>query len=136
MSRTRSTPLAFALIGTLIFQLATPVFAFADEGVPPPDLEAGEVVPADALVAPEAPASEPVEAQAPPATAPTPAEVLADVPDGTAVLVLDEAGEPEPLTTPEAAESIITSDPEWCPDGQSPPEALAARLPRPPSPIS
>ena len=31
-----------------------------------------------------------------------------------------EAGEPEPLTTPEAAEAILTSDPEWCPGSPLP----------------
>lgn len=124
MSRTRSTPLVFALIGTLILQLATPALAFADDGLPPPDPQAVEASPTDPLVGEEAPAPEPVEVVAEPEMASSPAEVLAEVlaevPDETAVLVLDEAGEPEPLTTPEAAEAILTSDPEWCPAGDSP----------------
>ena len=120
MSRTRSTPLVFALIGTLILQLATPVLAYADDGLPPPDPQAVEASPPDLLVGEEAPAPEPLEVVAEPEMASSPAEVLAEVPDATAVLVLDEAGEPEPLTTPEAAEAILTSDPEWCPGSSLP----------------
>ncbi len=89
--------------------------------------------PAEATSASEALATEVVseEATAPPATeeaAPvveevTPAPdttVLDQVPADTTVTVLDTQGEVQPLATQEAADAIATSDPIWCPQGQSP----------------
>jgi len=46
--------------------------------------------------------------------------VLAMLPDGTDVVVLDEEGAVVPLATQEAAEAITSSDPMWCPDGVAP----------------
>jgi len=46
--------------------------------------------------------------------------VLAQVPEGTDVVVLDEEGEIVSLATQEAADAIATSDPMWCPDGVAP----------------
>ena len=44
-----------------------------------------------------------------------------DVPNNTTVTVLNSAGESQPLTTQGAADAIAsTSDPIWCPAGQSP----------------
>lgn len=51
---------------------------------------------------------------------PTVAEVLADIPAGTDLVVLDENGNLEPLVSQEAAEIIATGDPIWCPDGVTP----------------
>ena len=48
------------------------------------------------------------------------APALAQVPDGTDVVVVDEEGEVVPLATQEAAEAIASSDPMWCPDGVDP----------------
>lgn len=47
-------------------------------------------------------------------------DLLSEVPDNTAVTVLDEKGEAQPLATQAAAEAISTSDPIWCPAGQPP----------------
>ncbi len=47
-------------------------------------------------------------------------EVLAQIPAGTDVIVINEDGQAEPLTTQDAAELILTSDPIWCPAGQIP----------------
>jgi hypothetical protein len=47
------------------------------------------------------------------------------VPNNTTVTVLNSAGESQPLTTQGAADAIATtSDPIWCPAGQSPTPAL------------
>jgi hypothetical protein len=47
-------------------------------------------------------------------------EILATVPEGTEVVVLDENGESVPLATSEAAEIIAAGDPIWCPTGVAP----------------
>src|SRR6266536_2046833 len=44
---------------------------------------------------------------------------LSDVPNNTVVTVLDTNGNAEPLVTQAAADAIATSDPIWCPGGQS-----------------
>jgi hypothetical protein len=128
MSRIRSTPLALALITTLVLQLGAPVVAYADEA-PPPDSQPGAEAsaeaptleePLDTPAATEAPATEGSDGDALSEAAPAAAEVLTAVPDGTTVLVLDGAGAPEPMTTPEAAKAILTSDPEWCPGSSAP----------------
>jgi hypothetical protein len=46
--------------------------------------------------------------------------VIAQLPEGTDMVVLDEAGVIVPLVTQEAAEVIASSDPMWCPDGVNP----------------
>ena len=46
--------------------------------------------------------------------------VLAQVPEGTDVVVVDGEGEVVPLVTQEAADVIANSDPMWCPDGVDP----------------
>jgi len=52
----------------------------------------------------------------------TVAEVLEAAPEGTALVVLDENGEPLPLVTEEATQAAVNGDPMWCPDGQVPGE--------------
>ncbi len=55
------------------------------------------------------------------ATADTGSSNLGDIPDNTVVTVLDTNGNAEPLVTQAAADAIATtSDPIWCPGGQSP----------------
>ena len=76
----------------------------------------------------EEPAAEDVVTEEPAAEQPAPEEeaqtnkesVLAQVPDGTDVVVLDEGGDVVPLVTQEAADAIASSDPMWCPDGVDP----------------
>ena len=84
--------------------------------------------PATEDATPEGPAAEETvveesldEDSAPEGEAETLAEpVLAQLPEGTDVVVLDDAGEVVPLATEEAAQAIATSDPMWCPDGVAP----------------
>jgi hypothetical protein len=40
-----------------------------------------------------------------------------------AAIVLNEEGQPEPMATEAAAETILASDPIWCPTGQIPGDA-------------
>jgi hypothetical protein len=122
MFKNRQALLPVFVIIAFVFQLATPVVAWAEDETPPPEPQPAAEVASEPEV-PDA-AQEPA-AEAAPAEAlveePTAAEILAQVPEGTGVLVLDETGEPEPLTTQQAAETIITSDPVWCPVGISDP---------------
>jgi hypothetical protein len=47
-------------------------------------------------------------------------ELLADVPEGTDVVVVSDSGEVIPLATEQAAEIIAAGDPIWCPTGVTP----------------
>jgi len=130
---------ALALLVSLL--AVTP--ALAEDPPPPADPPPVEVVTEDALPpeaeappldepmsepAPEAaPAVQPpeavppAEAQVPEAGAPTSEELLAEVPEGTTVAVVGEAGEVLPLASAEAAEVLASGDPVWCPTGVLPP---------------
>jgi hypothetical protein len=46
--------------------------------------------------------------------------VLDQAPAGTQVVVLDQAGQPQPLATQQALNILATGDPIWCPSGVSP----------------
>jgi len=126
MFRTRHVPLPLLVITTVLFQLATPVIARADGGVTPPDPQPTAEVPPDGSEVAESdstgevPAGLPAASVPPPEPAPTAAEILAQLPDGTVAMVLDESGQAESIVTLEAAEIITTSDPIWCPAGSSP----------------
>jgi hypothetical protein len=50
-------------------------------------------------------------------------EILAAVPDGTEIIVLDENGDPQSLASEEAAETLVQGDPVWCPEGATPGDA-------------
>lgn len=50
-------------------------------------------------------------------------EIVEQIPEGTDLVVLNEAGEVEPLVTEAAAEIIATGDPMWCPSGATPGDA-------------
>ncbi|MCL5428630.1 MAG: hypothetical protein M1347_02350, partial [Chloroflexi bacterium] len=49
-----------------------------------------------------------------------PGLLLSELPEGTEVVVLDEAGEPLSLASEEAADLLATGDPIWCPSGMTP----------------
>jgi hypothetical protein len=70
--------------------------------------------------------TEPADAEEQVAEEPTPTEtveeILNDVPEGTDVVVISEEGV-EPLATEAAAETVLASDPVWCPNGQVPGDA-------------
>jgi Right handed beta helix region len=104
MAKPRVAPLPAIILSTLLVQLATPGVAWADGESPPTE---------------EQPAVE-VSNEA----APTIGEILESSPPGTEVMVVDSSGAPQPLVTQQAAEAIVESDPEWCPDGSSPGDGL------------
>jgi len=91
----------FTLVTLLVFliNLALPVAAYADDGVPP------DAVPTEAPP-PEAPVDLPV--------------VLEQAPADTQVVVVNDAGQVEPLATVDAAEILKTGDPVWCPGSLAP----------------
>jgi hypothetical protein len=130
----------------------------ADDAAPPPP-EATEVAPPVEESAPEAPPVEPAEvpvtvveevpptaepvvpeeqivpvveaqAEAPVAQPETPAEVLAQVPAGTELVVLNESGDALPLVSEEATEVFYTGDPVWCPVGVIPPSGAGCSGPK------
>lgn len=94
---------------------ATPV---PTEEVAPPAEGEATPVPTEEEVAPpaEETAPETTPAEKPAVDAP----ILDSVPENTTVTVLNAEGEAQPLATEAAAEAIATSDPIWCPAGQSP----------------
>ena len=99
----------FVTLLVMVVNLAMPVSALADDGVPP-----------------ETPPAEVPTAEAPPEEAPPPEEpvslpeVLEQAPPDTQVVVVNEEGQVEPLATVEAAEILVTGDPVWCPGTQAP----------------
>lgn len=131
------------LLLSLLFPTST---AFADDTIPP--AEPSEVVdapveeeapldenvasgeetpaveeqveeePAAGETATEEPVAEDTAAEAEPGMEDEP--VLAQLPDGTDVIVLDAEGEVVPLVSQEAAAVIASSDPMWCPEGVEP----------------
>jgi hypothetical protein len=95
----------FTLVTLLVMvvNLAMPVSALADDGVPPETPTVDEAPPVE----------EPVSLP----------EVLEQAPPDTQVVVVNEAGEVEPLATVEAAGILVTADPMWCPAGTTPGDA-------------
>ena len=95
----------FITLLVLVTNLVLPTSALADDGVPPESTPAEappvETPPVDEAPPPEAPVSLP--------------EVLEQAPPDTAVVVVNDAGQVEPLATVEAAEILVTGDPVWCP---------------------
>jgi hypothetical protein len=110
---------SLALISAMLMSAILPLAAYADDGAPPadPGTETGPVdlPPVEETdEEPVAPTETEVEE---PVSLP---EILEQAPEGTEVVVLDENSEPLPLVTEEAAGIIVTGDPMWCPDGQTP----------------
>ncbi len=129
--------LLFVVIAVVMTSAVRTTPVYADDGgtepptgesTPPPSEEGAsveETSPAEEPVAAtEVPAAEPVVEEI--ATEPAVeepavvAEVLEQLPEGTELVVVNEAGEVEPLASAEAAEIIATGDPIWCPEGQVP----------------
>src|SRR5688572_24476176 len=111
MNKLRSTMFLWTLILALVASAVSTGPALADEGTPP---------------ATDTPSTEtpPTEETSPPV-----AEILAAVPEGTDVIVIDEEGETAPLATQEAAETIVHGDPLWCPAGVAPKPGLGGCSP-------
>jgi hypothetical protein len=114
--KVRSRNILFSLITLSMFviSLVSPTVALADDSAPPetpPTLETQVpdqtgTAPADTVAAPESPVSVP--------------EVLEQAPDDTTIVVVNDAGQVEPLATTAAAEILKTGDPMWCPAGTTP----------------
>ena len=107
----RAKQLALLIIPLIVLvQLALPVAAFADDTTPPP-VATEEPVATEAPVADEPAIAEEtvVEDQL------TVAEVFEQLPEETQVVVINEAGDLEPLASEEAAAIIAKGDPMWCP---------------------
>ncbi|MBN2385448.1 MAG: right-handed parallel beta-helix repeat-containing protein [Anaerolineales bacterium] len=122
---TRRIFLPLIVILVVLFQLATPGMALADDDAPPeptstevveetgdelPPVEPGDDLP-PAEPGDELPPAEPA------AETPTVPEILDAAPPGTAIVVVDDQGQVEPLATLDAAEILANSDPVWCPPG-------------------
>lgn len=123
----RLTVLSLAVLLALLMAAVMPMSALAqDEAPPQPDVPVVEEPVVDEPAA-EEPAVEEPAAEEPAAGEPvveepvaeemTVPEILEAAPEGTEVVVLDEAGEALPLVSLEAAEALLTSDPMWCPAG-------------------
>jgi hypothetical protein len=109
--------LAILVTAVLLASAVMPITAYAQDPLPPP---------ADEAAAAEAPITDDAAAEGAPAAEPPPAEeialpkILAEVPAGTDVVLLDENGAPLPLATNEAAEVLENGDPMWCPGTAEP----------------
>ncbi|MCA2000736.1 MAG: hypothetical protein LDL51_02600 [Chloroflexi bacterium] len=132
--------LAATLTLALLFSAVTATPALADDAVPPPADSAvtnpppveetpavEEPVAAEEPVVTEEPvaAEEPVVTEEPvaaeePAVTEVVAEVLAQLPEGTELVVTNPEGEALPLVSVEAAEALMEGDPMWCPTGVTP----------------
>jgi hypothetical protein len=101
----------------LLISAVMPGTAYAQDPLPPPPEEAtaAEVPVTEDAVAEEIPVAEP-----PPAEEIALPDVLAEVPAGTDVVLLDENGASLPLATNEAAEVLESGDPMWCPGTAEP----------------
>jgi hypothetical protein len=118
MSSAIGTTTVYADDGGPTGESSQPV-ASGDE-VTPPDPTGGEVTPSEPTGGEVTPVDEGqpaavVEAQPVVEETVSVAEVLDQLPAGTDLVVVNEAGEVQPLATEAAAEIIATGDPMWCP---------------------
>jgi len=117
-----------ASLGLMLALMLSAVFASgvsADDAAPPAEETAPAEVPVEPAAAteePALPADEPAATEVPvePAAAAEepalePAAILAEIPESTDLVVLDETGDPLSLATEEAAAAFIAGDPTWCP---------------------
>ncbi len=108
------------LVVVFLMSAVITVPALADDGQPPVTPITTEE-PIDSTEGDSATDASLPDPQPAPETAAEPAPVaeseqlLADIPDNTEVVVLNENGETVPLVTEEASEIIVVGDPIWCP---------------------
>ncbi len=125
-STLRLTFTTATLLLVLMLSAVLTVPVYADDGTPPQDVPA-ETQPeeppvqdaAEVEAAPQTP-SEPASVIEEIPAADTVESILAEVPQDTEVIVLDEEGNTVPLATEEAAQTITNGDPQWCPVGVTP----------------
>jgi hypothetical protein len=124
MNATRQRNLILIVtIFVMTLSLVNPGIVFADEGQPPVEPAiTEEPVAIDVPVSTDTPTpitdsastEETVEEEE------SVQEILEQIPADMKVIVLNEGGEPEPMATEAAAETILASDPIWCPTNQIP----------------
>ncbi len=123
MKATRQRSLILMVtIFVMTLSLFNPGTVFADDGQPPV-----EPVVTEEPLASDEPAGTPEPVITDPASIEETVEeetsvqeILEQIPGEIAVIVLNEDGQPEPMASEAAAETILTSDPMWCPTGQTP----------------
>ncbi|HNE06084.1 MAG TPA: hypothetical protein PLT08_16275, partial [Anaerolineales bacterium] len=98
-----------ALILALTLSMIGTRSVLADDAPPTPTDEVPTETP---------PVEEPSETQEP--LEQTVPEILEQLPAETEIVVLDENSEPLPLVSNEAANVLVTGDPQWCPAGVTP----------------
>lgn len=109
-----------AMAFVLIFSMATPIVAFANEATPEEPTPGESTPPADEPAPEETPAAEETqETSEDEATEVNLAEVVETMAEAGVVLV-DSDGEVIPLTSQEAASALVAPDPIGCPPGVTP----------------
>ncbi|MCA2000970.1 MAG: right-handed parallel beta-helix repeat-containing protein [Chloroflexi bacterium] len=101
---------------------ATPVYADDGGGAETP-VPVEESAPVEPSGGEESIPAEPSEEAAAVEETVFAAEVLEQLPENTALVVVDETGEALPLATEAAAEIVSRGDPMWCPAGATPGDA-------------
>jgi hypothetical protein len=142
MTRLRYPMFVATILLVLAISAMSTVPALADDGTPPVETASEEASPAEEVVEETGPAD--VQEEAPPVSdastdqtqvqpapaseeaAPPVEEILEQLPENTEVVVLGEDGEALPLATQEAADAIVTADPQWCPVGVTPGSATCS----------
>jgi hypothetical protein len=129
MNKLRYSMFIVTVFLVLALSAVSTVPALADDETPPQPA-AEETTPPVEAGSDEIPPTEQVSEEAPPTEVPvieetalqdeTVAELLATVPEGTEVVVINEEGDVVPLATEEAAQLIEIVDPMWCPAGVNP----------------
>jgi hypothetical protein len=112
--QSRTILFTFITLFVFVFSLFAPIAVFADDGAPP------DAAPTEAPVVTTTDESPTEAAPAPEATPVDLPAVLEQTPADTQVVVVNDAGQAEPLATTQAAEILVTGDPVWCPAGQVP----------------
>jgi hypothetical protein len=107
------TLLSISVIFVFIFSLFSTVNVLADDSTPPAPTEAPvvDVSPTDVPIATDVPTEGPAVQDGASVS-----DILAQVPEGTDIVVLDENGNPLPMASQEASDAILSdTDPMWCP---------------------
>ncbi|MCE9644574.1 MAG: right-handed parallel beta-helix repeat-containing protein [Chloroflexi bacterium] len=108
--------LSLTVVFVFVFSLfSTAHDVLADDSTPPPLTEEPALPPTQEPVATEIPTQEPVVPEDV-----SVGDILAQVPEGTDLIVLDENGEVQSLASQEAADILVNGDPQWCMDGYTP----------------
>src|SRR5688572_21333865 len=124
MNRIRYTMFVVTVLFVLVLSAMSTVPALADDDAPPlpESTTTEETPPAEEVVIEETPlvsdGTAPADEAAP--SEETFSELIETLPEGTEVVVTDEAGEPVPLVTQAAADAVAFIDPVWCPIGVAP----------------